>query len=525
MATMGSPLARLALFLVATLLAGVSSCGPSLVAPEDGYLVVDHVFSPVRIQTARLKGAGRLEALLPSGAWTLVHFEPGGSFVYDDILPGRVWHCSNPGGTEGCVARLRVAHDEGPVGRNATFGPGIVHVCTASYVQRVGRKHCGSRELERLSGSPEGGDVWLPGAMSLPAERKGYPLEEGVFAWRGDSWSRLVSGTHEFKHADASSPPSGSAAEELSGTFFDYAWDPNGPEIRVDLGVPSHASSKAYSMDLGACSFFIPWEWEHRLEGAYYTAGLGAFLGDRGLAERFLDEIIDTSEPRSQSEVNALLWVDATVGIAPNESVSPEFHYRLSEDTGQPQICFKQYLRASSNITTKPDHWYRFDQALGTFFLELLPFVGECDSKNLAVRYCGTPTVQAGIGTFEIDESSVHITHQGYPWIKAICNNRFVPQLIDAVRETFAPGGEGARQIDLGIALLVDTLADALGLDVRRIEISPRGIYVVTAESTLDPQYGMGDCRADLDRGPTRTAASRPTETHIEYETRGITRF
>ncbi|MBW2509360.1 MAG: hypothetical protein JRE81_12065, partial [Deltaproteobacteria bacterium] len=131
----------------------------------------------------------------------------------------------------------------------------------------------------------------------------------------------------------------------------------------------------------------------------------------------------------------------------------------------------------------------------------------------------------AGIGTFEIDESSVHITHQGYPWIKAICNNRFVPQLIDAVRETFAPGGEGARQIDLGIALLVDTLADALGLDVRRIEISPRGIYVVTAESTLDPQYGMGDCRADLDRGPTRTAASRPTETHIEYETRGITRF
>ena len=235
--------------------------------------------------------------------------------------------------------------------------------------------------------------------------------------------------------------------------------------------------------------------------------------------------MVDTTEPRWQSEVNALLLVDATVGIVPNESASPEFHYRLSEDAGQPQVCFKQYFHASSDLSTAPDHWYRFDQAIGTFFLEILPFIGQCGFKNVSFRYCGTPKADDGVGTFEIDQSSVHIAHQGYPWAKTICNNRFVPGFIEGVRETFAPGGEGAIQIDLGIALLVDTLADTLGLEVRRMELSPRGMYLVTAESTLDPQYGMGDCRADLDRGPTLPAVDRPTETGIEYRTRGVTRF
>jgi hypothetical protein len=521
---MGRSRGPIALFLFATLLAGASSCEPELVAPKGGYLVVNNVFSPVRIHTSRLEGAGRLEALSPDGVWTLIHFEPNGAFIYDQPLPGEMWHCSNPGGTEGCVARLRVAHDEGPVGFNAAFGTGIVHVCTANYEQRQGRKHCGARELERLSGALDD-DVWLPAAKSLAAEQNIAALDEGTFVWRGDSWNRLLWGTHDFKHTDADSPPTGASAEELSGTFFDYAWDPDAPEISIDLGKPSHAHWKAYSMDLGACSFFIPWEWAHRLDGAYYTAGLGASLDDRGLAERFIDEMVDTGEPLEQTEVNALLWIDATAGIVPNESASPEFHYRLSEDAGQPQICFKQYFHASSDLSAKPDHWYRFDQAIGAFFLELLPFIGQCGSKNVSFRYCGTPKVAAGVGTFEIDQSSVQIAHQGYPWAKTICNNQFVPQFIDGVRQTFAPGGEGAKQIDSGIALLVETLGDVLGLAVRRIEISPRGMYLVTAESTGDPQYGLGDCRPDLDRKPMLPNASRPTETRIEYQTRGITRF
>lgn len=400
-----------------------------------------------------------------------------------------------------------------------------MHVCTANYTQRQGRKHCGVRALERSGGLGVDEDVWLPAAKSLAAEQNIDALNEGEFAWRGDPWNRLIWGTHDFKHPDAHSPPSGAAGEEVSGTFFDYAWDPDAPEINVSLGVPSNADWKAYSMDLGACSFFIPWAWEHRLDGAYYTAGLGASLENRGLAERFIDEMADTSEPRSQTEVNALLWIDATAGITPNESASPEFHYRLSEDTGRPEICFKQYFRASSDISAKPDHWYRFDQALGSLVLELLPFIGKCGSKNVAVRYCGTPEIKAGVGTFEIDQSSVHIAHQGYPWAKVICNNQFVPQFIDGMRETFAPGGEGATQIDAGVAQLVEALGDTLGLEVRRIEMSPRGMYLITAESTRDPQYGMGDCRPDLDREASLPNASRATETGIEYKTRGITRF
>ena len=517
-------LALISLFVLAAFLAGANSCEPSLVEPENGFVVVQNVLSPVRIRTSKLEGAGRIEALLPSGSWTLIHVEPDGAFVFDEPLPGEVWHCSNPGGTEGCVARLRIAHDEGPVGFNAAFGEGIVHVCTESYVQRQGRRHCGARQLDRLSGAPDEPDIWLPAARSLPAERNIDPLPEGLFAWEGDPWNRLIWGTHEFKHVDADSPPTGTAAEEPSGTFFEYRWEAGGSEVTIGLGEPSNAHYKAYSMDIGACSFFIPWEWEHRLRDAYYTTGLGAALGDRGLAERFLDEMVDTAEPESRTEVNALLWVDAVVGIEPNENASPEFHYRLS-DTGEPQVCFKQYFHASSDISAKPDHWYRFDQALGAFFLELLPFVGDCGSKNVSFRYCGVAKVDGGVGAFEIDPSSVYIAHQGYPWGKAVCNNQFVPQLIDGLRETFEPGGEGAKQIDDGVAVLVDSLGEMLGLQVRRIELAPRGMYLITAESTQDPQYGMGDCRSDLDRHPSLPAGSRPSESDIEYGVRGITRF
>jgi hypothetical protein len=479
-------------------LAGAEDCDPTLVSPDEGFEIVENVLSPVHIHAANLEGAGRIEALLPSGAWILVHLEPRGAFIYDGRLPGDVWHCSNPGGTEGCVARLRIAHDAGPVGVNESFGAGIVHVCTENYVQRQGRTHCGVRALD--------------------------PSPEGTFSWKGDAWNRLIYGTHEFKYVNNDSPPTGTAVDEESGLFFDYRWEPDGPEVSVAVGEPTHAQYGAYSMDIGACSFFIPWEWEHRLEDAYYTPALGAVLEDRGLAELFIDEMVDTTEPSSQTEVNALLWVDAVVGVRPNESASPEFHYRLS-DMGEPQVCFKQYFHASSDISPKPDHWYRFDQAIGAFFLEILPFVGNCGSKNVALRYCGTAQIVEGVGTFEIDQSSVHIAHQGYPRGKAVCNNQFVPQLIDGLRQTFEPGAEGAKQIDDGVAFLVESLADTLGLDVRRMELSPRGMYLVTAESTRDPQYGLGDCRSDLDRSPQLPTASRPSETDIVYGVRGVTRF
>ncbi len=514
---------RVALLVLAIPVLGVNSCEsrPTLVTPTGGFVVVQNVLSPVRIKTSNLEGAGRIDALMPDGTWALIHFSPSGAFNFDDALPTTVWHCSNPGGTEGCVARLRIAHENGPVGHNMAHGTGIVHVCTENYVQRQGRNHCGGRALEYSTGSGNDFDIWLSPTKSRAEEQMG-DIASGVYRWRGDAWSRLVRASHGFKHSNASSPPRGAAAQESSGTFFDYSWDPDA-EVTVELG---NTGWHAYSMDLGACSFFIPWEWEHRIEDSYYTAGLGGALGDRGLAERFIDEMIETTEPQSRTEVNAALWVDGTVGIRPNANASPEFHYRLSEDTGVPQMCFKQYFHASSEISAAPDHWYRFDQAIGAFFLEILPFVGQCGDKDVSFRYCGTPFVDSqGQGSFVVDQSSVVITHQGYPWAKVLCNNRFVPKFIDGVRDTFSPGGEGAIQIDRGIDTLVGSLSDVIGVDVRRIEMSPRGMYLVIAQTTSDPQYGMGDCRSDLDRIPILPSASRPTEGWIRYDTRGITRF
>ncbi len=514
---------RVALLVLTILVLGVDSCesGPTLVAPTRGYVIVQNVLSPVRIRTSNLEGAGRIDALMPDGNWALMHFSPSGAFNFYEILPIHVWHCLTPSSTEGCVARLRIAHDNGPVGPNISHGTGIVHVCTENYIQRQGRSHCGGRALEYSTGSGSDLDIWLSPTKSR-AEGQFGDIASGNYRWRGDAWNRLVWGSHVFKHSNASSPPQGAAAQESSGTFFDYSWDPEA-EVTVDLG---NNGWHAYSMDIGACSFFIPWEWEHRLENAYYTTALGGALGNRGLAERFIDEMVETTEPQSQTEVNAMLWVDGTVGIRPNVNASPEFHYRLSEDTGVPQICFKQYFHANSEISAAPDHWYRFDQAIGAFFLEILPFVGQCGDKDVSFRYCGTPSVDSqGKGSFIVDQSSVVITHQGYPWAKVLCNNRFVPAFINGVRQTFAPGGEGAIQIDRGIDTLVGSLSDVLGVDVRRIEMSPRGMYLVIAESTSDPQYGMGDCRSDLDREPVLPSASRPTESSIGYYTRGITRF
>ena len=51
--------------------------------PEDGYLIVENILSPVRIKTRDLEGAGWLKAYSPSRAWELIHSSPRGSFLYD----------------------------------------------------------------------------------------------------------------------------------------------------------------------------------------------------------------------------------------------------------------------------------------------------------------------------------------------------------------------------------------------------------------------------------------------------------
>jgi len=509
-------LSSLALVLLALPIMG-QECAP-LVSPSSHFVIVEDLSDPVAISAVNLEGAGLLEMYSVRGEWEAIFREPTGDFWFEAALPLDAWHCELEGEQSlGCVAKLRVSHDEGPAGHNAVFGTGIIHVCSEDYVQTKGRKHCGHRELERLIGN--GTSIALPASRSAAAEASTEAVGTGVFRWDADPWSRLIWGIHTFLHEGADHPVNEPLASENAGIYYEYAWSPHDDTV-VPFGEPAFAPLHAYHLDTGACSIFIPWEWKDRLRGALYTAALGAALENRGLAERFIDEMMETTQPRHQTEVNALLWIDATIGIDPLEGASPEFHFRLDDD-GVPQMCFKQYFTASSGISAAPDSWYRFDQAIGAFFTEILPFVGQCGFKRVSFRYCGTPKVLGGAGSFEIDPSSVRIAHEGYPRAKVLCNKQFVPKFIEGSKPSFAPGGDGAAAINAGIATLVERLGQTLGVEVRRIEMTPRGLYLITATTTFDPQYGIGDCGADIGYEPI--GESRPSVA-TEIKARGVHR-
>ena len=94
----------------------------------------------------------------------------------------------------------------------------------------------------------------------------------------------------------------------------------------------------------------------------------------------------------------------------------------------------------------------------------------------------------------------------------------------------------GEQNLSEGIDFLVQALQDTvdatftdLGFPdpdfrVRRLELTPSGIYVVTASSTTDPQYALnvGNCIGDLDTAK-KTPVIQPGLL-VEYGNRGITR-
>ena len=53
---MGRRLIPLTLIVLAVPLLGTTACGPTLVSPTSGYIVVPHVLSRVRIETSGLDG-------------------------------------------------------------------------------------------------------------------------------------------------------------------------------------------------------------------------------------------------------------------------------------------------------------------------------------------------------------------------------------------------------------------------------------------------------------------------------------
>lgn len=503
-------------------------------APNANFATVEHVFSPVQISAVRLEGGAILQAQLANGTWDWFHFSEGSSLDFNEPLPPRIWHCN--AADDGCVARIRILDNAGPVLRG--FASEVFHVCTEDYLQRVGRKHCGYRELLGASDS-----VTLNSRSTETVRPEDFPASDPSFEWRGDPMSRLVSGAGSIPYAAWHDLPS-----DTSGVYSRWEEYPYDRYARTFVD----PENSTVSYDLGACSVFIPWVWDDRISNAFYTNTLGANTGNRGLAELFLDNIIERSAPDYRTEVNAMLWVDGSSGIWPDATTSPEFHFRLSPEDGTPQICLKQYMQVTSNIDASPDSWYRFDQAIAGGILSLFG-VGECGEKSMGVFYCGTPSMteeplspeevaveavnlictgapmtdpDVARGTFIVDESATIVNHQEYPHniFHLVCNNRVVPRIEEGVYNSFGPDGEGAKQLDRGIRMLVNGLSAALGLEIRRIEITPTGMYLITAEDTSDPQYGLlTHCQPDLERSGLLPPVSQPELTK-EYGALGITR-
>jgi hypothetical protein len=245
-----------------------------------------------------------------------------------------------------------------------------------------------------------------------------------------------------------------------------------------------------------------------------------------------IDNILaDPPEPTNNIEENVFLWADASAVVSTRTDVSPEFHFRVAN--GEPQICLKNYMTASNELLAPVEDWYRWDQGLVSGVTSLFN-IGSCRAKPLSLMYCGGIGVKNGAGYFEIDEQAIWANMEDYSTFKPTCRNSFRPALLDGLRDAAKTAGE--QNLSEGVDFLVQALQDTvdatfteLGLpdpdfQVRRLELTPSGIYVVTAASTTDSQYvfNIGNCIGDLDT-PKKTPVIQPSLV-VEYGNRGITR-
>lgn len=489
-----------------------------LAEPEDGYIVVPHILSPVTIRTKGLEGEGWLKAYTNANEWEVIHVSPGGAFTYEQVLPTRVWHCSEPDGSEGCVALLQAGDEKGYLNASKRE-QGKFHVCTEGYLQKMGRKHCGERALERFvfpNATDPSDRVSLSRTRTdgvLPDE---YPTPGDTYAWDGDPWSRLVSGSISFPDLDHWHPP----AE--SGPTSKWQERPHVPGERPIVT----SENQNVSIDIGACSIFFPWQWEDRIPNDFWGLVIGQQTSERGFAEVMLDGIIEHAEPNSTLMVDAFLYMDALTNVVQRTDVSPEFHVsagsgaRGSGGDNEVQICLRNYFRASNDIRESPDAWYRWDQAILSGFTSLFG-IGDCKSHPVSVFYCGAIDLDAqGRGRFRIDPD-VRVAMEGYSVFKPSCNNKFIPAFKEGLAEGIRTAGE--RNLSDAIDQLVGGLRDSLGVEARALEPSPTGLYIVTAQSLEDPQYGIGNCLPDLEARDV-VPVLQPALTK-EYTARGITRF
>ncbi len=502
---------------------GVTGCR-ELVAPGGGYVLVKDQGSPVRIQTSDLEGGGWIKAFDPiTKAWKVVYLNQAGSFTYNEPLPAEAWWCSST--PNDCVAKLQAGDEKGNLALP-------FYVCTEGYKQRSGRKHCGERTLTKftINGLDKTKTVELNEALSQGLTEADFP-ESGTYSWSGDTYSRMVFGDHVLAPFGPN-PPDPDSSQSGGGMYFEQPF-------YADLGTRNplvDSSQDVVSIDIGATSVFIPWEWKARDEADPLTPILGIKLAPqdangnpipnadgtigRGLAELFLDGIIENTDDRFERSVDALLFIDSLTNIWVREDVSPEFHYRVKE--GQPQVCLRQYFTANNQIEAMPDAFYRLDQAILSGFLSIFKFIGYCKTMPVSMRYCGTMSAVGGVGQFALDPESVEVVIDDYRAIKVTCNDQFVPQF----QEGMAAGIKdvGAKSLDDGVKALIAGLSETLGVTVRRLEMVPTGIYLVIAWSDTDVQFGaVGTSRPDFQSFDVPLRLRPPVSK--EYPARGITRF
>lgn len=459
--------------------------------PAKGYQVVENV-----LEAPIIAGKGASQNLLLAGfPWELSQIVDGEKFLFLKRLPFSAWECKGTG----CATRLQVVtgkdvvihHDERP-GQD-------MHVCTADYVQTVGRVHCGERRA---------------GESVLDRQLTTFIGDLPETSWEGDSFSRLTSGWHSWAQ---NNDPWHPAEEGLGAEWSESPWE--GEPIVQTL-------SAAHNVDLGACSVFVPWKWEDRDPGL--DPMLGPILGERGLAELTLDELdAARAESANANDMEDVVWFfDAFTNLWPRD-IPSEFHYHVKE-SGQRQACLRSYFATNTELRARPSGWNIIAEGIVGGLAELFG-VGDCRTHPMSVRFCGELGASDGAPMFSLDESSIVVEMEPYSRFKPSCNNSFVPLVKDGL-------ADGVRKLtDAVITEQLSTLTADLPFEIRRIELTPSGAHLVVAEDYRDSQYAAMKLAGQLIGGDPGTLC-RPELgdsdfTHLEREAtvvssskRGVTR-
>lgn len=413
--------------------------------PAKGYQIIASI-----LEAPVVAGKGsRSNFLLAGFPWEVAGQVDQTRFLFLDRLPFSAWECES----RGCATRLRVTTENGGIIYHGERVGQDMHVCTADYVQTVGRVHCRDRRVDS--------DV-------LDRQRTTFVGDLPDATWDADYFSRLTSGWHSWEQ---SNDPWHPAEDGTGGEWTEAPWAGN-PHVQ--------SLRNAHSVDLGACSIFIPWKWEDR--DPRLDPMIGPMLGDRGLAELTLDELdAARAESSNTTETQDVAWFfDVFTNLWPRDNPS-EFHYHVST-TGKRQACLRSYFATNTKLRARPSGWNIITEGIVGGLAQLFS-IGDCKTHPMSVQFCGELGVSEGAPTFTLDESSIVVEMEPYPRLKPSCNNNFVP----LVKEGLA---DGVRKLtDSVITEQLATLTADLPFDIRRIELAPSGAYLVVAQSYNDGQY------------------------------------